>query len=232
LLVSSRRVPRQALLAVLLGLCGISPQPFHARAEAAPQWREQYREPAARLIGEAVGSTFAWQRLSILTDSIGNRLSGTPQLERAIQWAVEEMTRDGLENVHTEKAMVPRWVRGNEGAEIIEPVHRPMVMLGLGGSIGTPPEGVQAQLLTVQSFEELDGRAAQIRGKIVLFNVPFTNYGDTVRFRSAGPSRAGALGAVAMLVRSVGPPGLRLPHTGALSYADGQPKIPAAAVTT
>jgi carboxypeptidase Q len=71
-----------------------------------------------------------------------------------------------------------------------------------------------------------------VKGKIVLFNVPFTNYGDTVRFRAAGPSRAGALGAAAMLVRSVGPPGLRLPHTGALTYADGQPQIPAASVTT
>src|SRR6185437_7204321 len=93
-------------------------------------------------------------------------------------------------------------------------------------------DGVQAEVVAVHSFEELDANAPAVRGRIVLFNVPFTNYGETVRFRAAGPSRVGTLGGVAMLIRSVGPPGLRLPHTGSLSYADGQPQIPAAAVTT
>ena len=117
------------------------------------------------------------------------------------------MKRDGLENVHTEKVMVPKWVRGNESAEIVEPARHPIVMLGLGDSVGTPPDGVQAEVLVVHSFEELEcaGRP-QARGRIVLFNVPFTNYGETVRFRSGGPSRAARHGAVAMLVR-VGRPG-------------------------
>src|ERR1043166_1993460 len=90
-------------------------------AESSPPWLEQYREPASRLIGEAVGSTFAWQRLAVLTDTIGNRLSGTPALDRAIEWAGSEMKRDGLDNVHTESVKVPRWVRGAESAEIVEP---------------------------------------------------------------------------------------------------------------
>jgi carboxypeptidase Q len=195
-------------------------------------WLAPYRDPAARLLGEAVASDAAWQRLAVLGDTFGNRLSGSPNLDAAIQWAVEEMKRDGLENVHAEPVKVPHWVRGRESLEISGPIPQPLVMLGLGNSIGTPPAGIEAELLVVHSFEELDGAGARVRGKIVLFNVPFTNYGDTVRFRAAGPSRAGALGAVAMLVRSVGPPGLRLPHTGALSYADGQPQIPAAAITT
>ena len=105
-------------------------------------------------------------------------------------------------------------------------------MLGLGGSVGTPPHGVQAEVLVVHSFDELDAKAASARGRIVLFNVPFTNYGETVRFRSAGPSRAARHGAVAMLVRAVGPAGLRTPHTGALQYANDAPKIPAAAIAT
>jgi carboxypeptidase Q len=193
-------------------------------------WLDQYREPAARLIGEAVGSTFAWERLSSLTDTIGNRLSGSPALDRAIQWAVAEMKRDGLENVHTERVMVPKWVRGNESAEIVEPARHPMVMLGLGDSVATPPEGLEAEVVVVHSFEELESKAAHARGRIVLFNVAFTNYGETVRFRAGGPSRAARLGAVAMLIRSVGPDGLRTPHTGALQYAADARKIPAAAI--
>jgi carboxypeptidase Q len=86
-------------------------------------------------------------------------------------------------------------------------------------------------VLVVQSFDELDARGAAARGKIVLFNVPFTNYGETVRFRSGGPSRAARHGAVAMLIRAVGPAGLRTPHTGALQYASDVKKIPAAAIS-
>jgi len=204
----------------------------HGGGTNGSQWIHQYREPAARLIGEAMGSTFAWQRLSVLTDTIGNRLSGTPALERAIQWAAEEMKRDGLENVHTERVMVPKWVRGSESAEMVEPARHPMVMLGLGDSVATPADGIQADVLTLHNFEELDSKASQVRGKIVLFNVPFTTYGETVRFRSGGPSRAARYGAVAMLIRSVGQEGLRTPHTGALQYAPDAPKIPAAAITT
>ena len=197
-----------------------------------PAWLQQYREPSARLIGEALGSTFAWDRLAVLTDTIGHRLSGSPALERAIQWAVAEMTRDGLENVRAERVMVPKWVRGQESAEIVEPAHHAMVMLGLGDSVGTKGEGVQGEVLVVDSFEELDAKASAARGRIVLFNVPFTSYGETVRFRAGGPSRAARHGAVAALVRAVGPPGLRTPHTGALQYASDAPKIPAAAIST
>src|SRR5204862_7721746 len=112
-------------------------------------WLAPYREAAARLIGEAVGSTFAWQRLAVLTDSVGSRLSGSPALDRAIQWSLDEMKRDGLENVHAERVLVPKWVRGAESAEIVEPAPHALVMLGLGDSIGTPPEGIQADVLTI-----------------------------------------------------------------------------------
>jgi carboxypeptidase Q len=203
-----------------------------AAAAGKPAWLEAYRDPAARLIGEAVSSTFAWDRLSVLTDSIGNRLSGTPALDRAIQWAVAEMNKDGLEKVHTERVMVPKWVRGSESAEIVEPARHAMVMLGLGDSVGTTGDGIQAEVLVVNTFDELDAKAASARGRIVLFNVPFTSYGETVRFRSAGPSRAARHGAVAVLVRAVGPAGLRTPHTGALQYASDARKIPAAAISS
>jgi carboxypeptidase Q len=122
-------------------------------------------------------------------------------------------------------------VRGSESAEIVEPARHAMVMLGLGDSVGTGGEAIQAEVLVVHTFDELDARASQVRGRIVLFNVPFTNYGETVRFRSGGPSRASRLGAVAMLIRAVGPAGLRTPHTGALQYAGDVKKIPAAAIS-
>jgi carboxypeptidase Q len=224
-------VRQRCLLAIIVVLTLISER-SRLLAESVPPWLDAYREPASRLIGEATATTFAWQRLSELTDSIGNRLSGSPALDRAIAWAVGEMKRDGLENVHTEKVMVPRWVRGNESAEIVEPAPHQIVMLGLGDSVGTPADGIQAEVLVVHGFEDLDAHAGHARGRIVLFNVPFTNYGETVRFRSQGPSRAARLGAVAMFVRAVGPPGLRTPHTGALQYASDAPKIPAAAITT
>jgi carboxypeptidase Q len=195
-------------------------------------WLDVYRDSAARLIGEAVSSTFAWDRLSVLTDTIGNRLSGTAPLDRAIQWAAAEMHKDGLENVHTERVMVPKWVRGAESVEIVEPVRRPLVMLGLGDSVGTAAEGIQGELLIVQSFDELEAKAAVARGKIVLFNVPYTTYGETVRFRSGGASRAARHGAIAMLIRAVGPAGLRTPHTGALNYAGDAMKIPAASISS
>ncbi len=195
-------------------------------------WLDPYRDPSARLVGEALASRHAWERLAELGDTFGHRLSGSRALEDAIDWAVEQMKKDGLENVHKEPVKVPHWVRGRESLQIVSPRVHDLVLLGLGNSVGTAPEGVEGELLIVHSFQELDAAGPRIKGKIVLFNVPFTNYGETVQFRGAGPSRAAALGAVATLVRAVGPPGLRTPHTGGLNYVEGVPKIPAAAITT
>jgi carboxypeptidase Q len=224
-------VPTRSVLALALfvTLTFATTQRTADGSNSAP-WLDAYREAAARLIGEALSDTFAWRRLSVLTDTIGHRLSGSPQLDRAIQWAVDEMKRDGLENVHTEPVIVPKWIRGAESAEIVEPARHSIVMLGLGGSVATPPEGIEAELMVARSFEELDANASRANGAIVLLNVPFTTYNETVRARSSGASRAGRHGARAVLVRSIGPAGLRLPHTGALQYASDAPKIPAAAI--
>ena len=229
--IAARRVVLILATAVVM-LSGSRP-PASAAGLAVPSsaWLDAYREPAARLIGESMASPFAWERLALMVDTFGNRLSGSKALEDTIAWAVAEMKKDGLENVHLEPVKVPHWVRGQESAEILGPIPHALVMLGLGNSIGTPPAGVEGEVLVVRSFQELDAAGSRVRGKIVLFNVPFTNYGETVQYRSAGPSRAGALGAIAALVRSVGPAGLRTPHTGALRYIEGQPQIPAAAVT-
>lgn len=190
-----------------------------------------YRATAARIIGAAVTSDKAYARLAHLTDHIGNRLSGSRNLELAIEWAVAEMKKDGLENVRKEKVMVPHWVRGEESLELTSPVSRKLAMLGLGNSVGTPAEGISAEAVVVRSFDELDRLGERVRGKIVVYNVPFTNYGETVRYRGSGPSQAARRGAVAAVVRSVTPRSLQTPHTGSTIYDPNQPKIPAAAVT-
>ena len=225
-------MPIVRALAIAVILAQFPPPAVDTAKRAASAWLDPYRDAASRLTGEALSSDFAWQRLAFLGDTFGNRLSGSPNLDAAITWAVAEMKKDGLDNVHAEPVKVPHWVRGHESLEIAGPIPQPLVILGLGGSVGTPAGGIEAELLVVHSFEELDAAADRVKGRIVLFNVPFTTYGETVRFRAAGPSRAGALGAAAVLVRAVGPAGLRTPHTGALSYVDGQPQIPAAALTT
>ena len=225
------------LLSLVLFLSVLSSGPSQSliaqsSASRPHSWLDPYRDPSARLVGEALASRHAWERLAELGDTFGHRLSGSRALEDAIDWAVEQMKKDGLENVHKEPVKVPHWVRGRESLQIVSPRVHDLVILGLGNSVGTAPEGVEGELLIVHSFQELDTAGPRIKGKIVLFNVPFTNYGETVQFRGGGPSRAAALGAVATLVRAVGPPGLRTPHTGGLNYVEGVPKIPAAAITT
>lgn len=202
-----------------------------ADAQNSQAWLEPYRANVQKLIAAAQADQFGWDRLAELTDTHGQRLSGSENLARAIVWAQEAMKKDGLENVHTERVMVPKWVRGNESVEITNPPHHVIPMLGLGGSVATPAAGIEADVLVVASGEELNKRAAEAKGKIVLFNVPYTGYGETVQYRSGGASMAARHGAVGMLVRSVGPMGLRTPHTGNMAYADGVAKIPAAAIT-
>ncbi|MGH9371559.1 MAG: M20/M25/M40 family metallo-hydrolase [Vicinamibacterales bacterium] len=216
-----RRLP--CLLAVLAVLAVGHPA-------AQVEWLDSYREPARRIVAQASSSRFAWERLAELGDTYGHRLSGSESLEGAIAWAAAEMKKDGLDNVRLDPVKVPHWVRGAESAEITAPRRHALVMLGLGNSVGTPPDGIQADVVVVRSFEELEAAGDRIKGRIVLFNVPFTTYNETVLYRGNGPSRAAARGAVAVLVRSVGPAGLRTPHTGVLRYDEGQPKIPAAAI--
>jgi len=192
---------------------------------------DDYRESTSRIIGAALQSDKAYQRLAYLTDRIGNRLSGSKSLERAIEWAVSEMKRDGLNNVRAEKVMVPHWVRGTESLEITSPLTLRLAMLGLGNSMGTATDGITAEAVVVRSYDELDKLGEAVRGKIVVYNAAFTNYGATVAYRVSGASRAARYGAVAVLVRSVTPTSLQSPHTGAMRYDETLPKIPAAAIT-
>ena len=198
---------------------------------AAAQDVGRYRLAADSLIRAATADSAAWHRIAELVDTFGPRFSGTPELERSIDWIVAQMQADGLENVHTEPVMVPRWVRGRESATLLAPRQVELHMLGLGGSIGTPAQGIEAEVLVVGSFDELQRRASEARGRIVLFDVPFTTYGETVQYRGTGAIAAARAGAVASLIRSVGPFGMQTPHTGGMRYADSVPQIPAAALS-
>jgi carboxypeptidase Q len=185
----------------------------------------------ARLVAAATDSDFAYQRLARLCDTFGPRFSGTTNLEAAIDWILEQMKKDGLENVHGEEVMVPHWVRGEESALMLLPRPRRLPMLGLGGSIGTPPGGIEAEVLVVADFVDLKRRASEAAGKIVLFNAPYVSYHQTVAFRVHGAVEAASVGAVASLVRSITPFSIQSPHTGGMSYSNSIPKIPHAAIT-
>lgn len=232
-----RRILVSASLALALFVGPATAQGKKSKAPAAPPtpaWLTPYQPALERILATTkdAGGNFAWDRLAMMTDTFGPRLSGSPNLEAALRWSRDEMRKDGLENVRLEPANVPQWIRGDESLEILEPFPNKVPMLGLGGSVSTRAEGVAGELLIVKSFDELTARKDEAAGKIVLFNVVYTNYGETVRYRGAGASAAAKVGAIAALVRAVGPPGMRTPHTGAMNYEKDVPKIPTAAIPT
>jgi len=193
-------------------------------------WRAN-ASPAGDLLAAAVATPFAYQRLAALCDTYGPRFSGSTNLEAALDWILVEMKKDGLENVRGEDVAVPHWVRGAESLEMLLPRPHAMPMLGLGGSVATPPGGLTAEVLVVTNFDELPARAAEAPGKIVLVNQPFKTYEETVQIRYNGAIEAARLGAVASLIRSVTPFSIQSPHTGMMAYTNTVPKIPHAAIT-
>ncbi|MBI3268261.1 MAG: M20/M25/M40 family metallo-hydrolase [Planctomycetes bacterium] len=238
-----RRGPLPLLLAFALG-CALVAGCTAGRAGARPgrgvEPRPSGDEPtSARIVQAALASNGAYDKLVSLCDDVGNRLSGSPALERAVEWAVHALEADGQENVRREPVRVPKWVRGRESLALVEPEKRPLAMLGLGGSVGTPPEGVTAELVVVHDRRELDALGERATGKIVLFNramPPFdeakgTRYGETVEYRVNGAVWAAERGAVAALVRSVTARSLGSPHTGMMKYGDAPKRIPTAAVS-
>jgi hypothetical protein len=192
----------------------------------------QYKPVADQLIDAALVDNDGYAKLAYLCDRIGARLSGMPSLDRAIQWASATMKSDGLSNVRLIPVKVPKWVRGAESAQLLAPENKPLHMLGLGMSVGTQKGGITADVVVVEDFDQLQKLGADgVRGKIVLYNEKWVNYGATGQYRRAGPSIAAGLGAVAVLLRSVTPLAMQIPHTGTLDYDEAQPKIPAAALS-
>jgi hypothetical protein len=216
--------------------------PSPARAAASPASpsaiADHYRDAVDKIVAAARADRGAYQKLAYLTDRIGNRLSGSPALDKAIAWAAKTMKDDG-HDVRTEPVMVPHWVRGAESGEITAPITRPLHVLGLGNIVATPRAGVTAPVVVVHDWAELEAKQVQVKGAIVLYDVAMpkwtedkgAGYGETVQYRTHGPSRAAKLGALAVLMRSVTAHSLSTPHTGATDYDDGVPRIPGLAVT-
>lgn len=201
------------------------------------------RPEADRIIRAARADEQGWARLTALCDRIGHRFAGSPGLEQAIDWAVQEFSQDGLDAVGREPVLVKHWKRGAESLELLEPgPPRPIAMLGLGNSPGTGARDITAPVVVVRDFDHLTALGEAVRGKIVLFDHPmqtkpnmFEAYGEAVQYRWRGPLEASRAGAVAALVRSVTTRSLSTPHTGSTKLIDpledhAQP-IPAAAIS-
>ena len=157
----------------------------------------QYRKTVEKIVRATMAQNDAYNKLEHLCLHIGHRLSGSRSLEKAIDWAVNAMKKDGQENVHREMVMVPHWVRGYEAASMIEPRIEPFFILGLGGSVGTGPEGITAEVVVAEDEDALNALGDKARGKIVLFNKvmpPYdseegAHYGATVKYRLVGSLR-------------------------------------------
>jgi hypothetical protein len=197
----------------------------------------------------AMSSDYAYRQTAYLCNNIGPRLSGSAQEARAVQYVAEEMKKLGLE-VRLEKVMVPHWVRGEERAELVQfpgqatDTTQKIVLTALGSSVATPPEGLVADVVVARDFDELQALGREkVAGKIVVFTNAYDKamaaqgragdaYGQAVAYRSEGPAAAARLGAVAVLIRSVGSADFRLPHTGNTRYAADVTKIPAGALAS
>jgi len=195
----------------------------------------------------AMTSDWAYERLADLTDKIGPRPSGSPQAAAAVEQVAQALRGEGFK-ITLQPTRVPHWVRGLESAELTEYPGQPkgitqtLRLTTLGGSVATPREGLSAPVLVVTSFAELTARAAEAKGRIVVYDTPFDQdladngqagraYGMAGAYRRAGASAAARVGAIAALVRSVGGANYRLPHTGQMAYAADAAKIPTAALS-
>lgn len=208
------------------------------------QQLQPYDSVAFRIFRKALTDNCAYEMLYELTTKIGHRLSGSPQAAQAVEWSKTMMEQLGFDRVWLEPVMVPRWVRGNvEEASVLASRTRkpiPLKVTALGGSIGTPPKGITAEVVEVTSFEELRALGEKAKGKIVFFNRPmdrsllntFEAYGRAVNQRGRGAIEAALAGGVAALVRSMTTRIDDVPHTGGMGYVDTIPKVPAAAIST
>jgi Zn-dependent M28 family amino/carboxypeptidase len=192
---------------------------------------------ASSLGQKALNDPTAFDFVESLTTEIGQRLAGTEAHRRAVAWAEAKLKAAGFENVRSEPFTLPAWIRGAESAEVVGPVRQHLAVTALGGSVATSADGIEAEISLFRTYDDLLAAApGSLNGKIAVVTQRMvraqdgSGYGAASPIRRYGPSEAAKRGAVAYLLRSLGTDSRRLPHTGALNYEDGAPRIPAAAL--
>ncbi len=197
------------------------------------------RDGAEAVRDRALHDPTAYDYIESVSVDVGERLAGTEAAARARDWAVARLTALGFANVHVEPFPITAWIRGPEDAEVTSPHPQKLAIIGLGGSVPTPPEGVDGEVALFHAYADLlAAPPGSLAGKIAVVTQPMPRaregrgYGLLNPARRAGPSEAARRGAIAYLVRSLATGMSREPHTGQLNYEEGAPQIPAAALST
>jgi hypothetical protein len=182
----------------------------------------------------------AYENLRVLCKTVGPRLAGSPGMLKAEAWGVKALQQAGADKVWLQECKVPRWVRGakEEAHYIVSGKKIALDVLALGNSLGTPSKGITAPVILINSFDELEQRKDEVKGKIVFYNYKFNPryvktfqaYGEASRYRGQGASRAAKYGALAVMVRSMSHATDNHPHTGGMNYDTNYAKIAAVAV--
>jgi carboxypeptidase Q len=206
-------------------------------ADKIPNFTRSDLRAAQELRERALSDATAYQLVESLTTEVGPRSAGSRGDKAAVAWAAREMQRLGFSNVRTVEVSVPHWVRGDEEFAVLAPYPQVMPTLALGGSVGTAPEGIEAEAVMVKDVAALSALPpGTVQGKIVYFSNRMdrtrdgSGYGRAVTVRATGPAVAAPLGAIGVVIRSISTSDNRLPHTGATRYKADVPRIPAFAI--
>lgn len=201
-----------------------------AKSKASPE--------VQKLINMALKGTHGYDYIESVTTEVGPRLAGSEGEAKGRDWAVRKFKEMGLQNVRVEDFEIPGWERGAETAYITVPYPQEMLITALGGSVGTPPEGIEAEIVYFPTFDDLknapegglEGKIAFVSGRMKKAH-DGAGYGPANRKRREGASEAGKRGAAAVIIRSVGTDSHRFPHTGQMRYADDIKPIPIGALS-
>jgi Zn-dependent M28 family amino/carboxypeptidase len=216
-----------ALAGALIITASAQAQSIHSRVAAE----------AAALRDQALQDSIAYDVVESLTMEVGPRSAGSAGDKAAVAWAVEKLKSLGFENVHTDEVDVPHWDRGSLDVKIMAPFPQSLVATSLGGSPGTPADGISAQLVRVESLvglralgdDELDGKIVYVDHKMERAK-DGGGYSAASRIRSCAHYIAADRGALATIIRSAGTSQHRVPHTGSMLNSDIPPTIPAIAL--
>lgn len=180
----------------------------------------------------------AYGLVESLTVEVGPRLAGTEADLRSVVWAERQFQQLGFDKVWREPFEMLYWERGQASLTVAAPFHQSLVVTALGGSVGTPFDGISSQVVMFNTLEELtQANAADVKDRIVFINHALERdirggfYGQVVGGRARGAVEAAKLGAKAIVIRSVGSSNNRFAHTGQMRYEDGIERIPAAAIS-